>query len=229
MHDVDRTQGLFEFREEPELFDEYGDVQEFDQEFPYAMEFGPDFQGEAPFDEVTEMDLAAELLSVSDEAELDQFLGNLFSKVSRNIGKVMKSPIGRALAGPLKGLAKKALPIAGGALGGFFGGPLGASLGSSLASKAGGFLGLELEGLSPEDREYEIAKRVVRIAGTAAQQAASAPANASPSAVAQKAFTTALQQHAPALTRTGGAAAGKKFCRSGRWIRRGNKIILYGV
>lgn len=229
MHDVDRTQGLFEYREEPEVFDEYGDTQEFVQEFPYAMEFGGDFQGEAPFDEATEMDLAAELLSVADEAELDQFLGKLFNTVGRNIGKVVKSPIGRALAGPLRSLAKKALPIAGGALGGFFGGPVGASLGSSLASKAGGLFGLELEGLSTEDREYEIAKRVVRVAGTAARQAAGAPSGASPAAVAQQAFNAALQQHAPGLTRTGSRVAGQKSCRTGRWIRRGNKIILYGA
>ena len=49
--------------------------------------------------------------------------------------------------------------MAGSALGGMVGGPLGAQLGGSLANMAGSALGLELEGLSNEDREFEAAKQ----------------------------------------------------------------------
>ena len=76
----------------------------------------------------------------------------------------MKSPIGQAVGGVLKGVAKKALPIAGGALGAYFGGPLGAKIGSGLAPAAGSALGLELEALSQEDREFEGGKQFVRFA-----------------------------------------------------------------
>ena len=41
-----------------------------------------------------EMALAAELLEISNEAELDQFLGSIFKKVSSAVGKAVKSPIG---------------------------------------------------------------------------------------------------------------------------------------
>ncbi|MBM3141233.1 MAG: sigma-54 factor interaction domain-containing protein [Chloroflexi bacterium] len=56
------------------------------------------------------MDLAAELLEVTDEYELDQFLGKLIRRGARAVGKAMRSPVGRSLA-------KQLLPIAGGAVG----------------------------------------------------------------------------------------------------------------
>jgi len=48
-------------------------------------------------------------------------LGNLIKKVGGAVGKFVKSPVGKAIGGVLKGVAKKALPIAGGALGAYFG------------------------------------------------------------------------------------------------------------
>ncbi len=57
------------------------------------------------------MELAAELLEVRDEQELDRFLGNVFKKVKQFAG----SATGKAVGGMLKGLLKKGLPIAGGA------------------------------------------------------------------------------------------------------------------
>ena len=69
---------------------------------------------------------------------------------------------------------KNSLPRAGGALGTFAGGPLGAPIGSGLASIGRRALGLELEGLSHEDQEFEAAKRFVRFAGEAVNNAASA-------------------------------------------------------
>ncbi len=44
-----------------------------------------------------------------------------------------------------------------------------------LASAAGRMFGLELEGLSVEDREFEVARRLVRFALTATKNALSAP------------------------------------------------------
>jgi len=181
------------------------------------------------FDETEEMEFATQLLEVADGQELDQFLGSLIQKAGRAVGKAVNSGIGRAIGGTLKSLAKKALPIAGGALGAFAGGPLGAKLGSGLANMAGKALGLELEGLSQEDSEFEAAKQFVRLAGQAVKNAVSSPGAAqNPAAAAKAAITEAARVHAPGLAigANGGANGGAK---SGQWVRRGNSIEVIGV
>jgi hypothetical protein len=213
MHDIDRT--MFEF--EPEEGLEAGDF-EFD-----AGELGD--QMESPFSETEEMELASQLLEIQDEAELDQFLGSLFKKIGRGI---------RRVAGPLGGFLKKAakiaLPLAGKAAGTFFGGPVGGMIGGKLGSVAGKMFGLELEGLSQEDQEFEVARRFVRLAGDAAQKAAAMPITVPPQQAAKTAVIEAAKKHAPGLlTKTGEAGAGGYQRRSGRWIRRGSRIVLHGV
>jgi len=176
------------------------------------------------------MELTAELLEITNEAELDRFLGDLIKKAGRAIGTVVKSPIGQAVGGVLKGVAKKALPIAGGALGAYFGGPLGAKIGSGLASAAGNALGLELEALSQEDREFEGGKQFVRFAADTVKNAASAPPSANPRSTAQSAATSAAQKYAPNLLAPGSGSTapspvvGKSS--SGRWIRKGRNIMV---
>lgn len=66
------------------------------------------------FSEAEAMELAGELLEITNEAELDRFLGDLVSKAGRALGTVVRSPIGQAVGGWLKGAAKSALPLAGG-------------------------------------------------------------------------------------------------------------------
>lgn len=200
---------------------------EFNPEFNFESEQFEFGQSEAEWNEVFNenelMELTAELLEITNEAELDRFLGSLVKKVGGAIGKVVKSPIGKAIGGVLKGVAKKALPIAGGALGAWVGGPLGAKIGSGLASAAGSALGLELESLSQEDREFEGGKQFVRFAADTVKNAISAPSSVDPVSAAQKAATTAAQKYAPNLlapTSTSGTA------RSGRWIRKGRNIII---
>lgn len=223
MHDIDRT--LTEF--EPEM-----DAFEADQyEFAEEAEFFGEAETEGVFSEDEEMELAAELLGVVDEAELEQFLGKLIKIAGRAAGRFVRSPTGRALGGILKGAARKALPIVGGALGTAIGGPAGGAIGGKLASAAGRVFGLELEGLSPEDQEFEVARRYVRFAGEAAKNAALVSPAAPPQAAAKAAVVAAAKQHAPGLLRsmppapTGPTEQGV----SGRWIRRGRKIILIGV
>lgn len=212
---------------------EYENAFEFNPEMTYEnneFEFDQAEWGEI-FDENELMELTAELLEVNDEAELDLFLGNLIKKAGSAIGKVVKSPIGRAVGGVLKGVAKKALPIAGGALGAYFGGPLGAQIGSGLASAAGNALGLELETLSQEDLEFEGGKQFIRFAADTIKNAASAPPSADPRSIAQSAATTAAQKYAPNLLGSGSGSAttapkrhGRN--RSGRWVRQGRNIII---
>lgn len=202
-------------------------------------EFG---DGEGVFNESDEMELAAELLQINDEQELDQFLGSLIKKVGGAVGKFVSSPIGKAIGGALKGVAGKVLPLAGGALGGMFGGPLGAKLGSSLAGMAGQALGLELEGLSNEDREFESSKQFIRFAGQAVKNALETAPGTDPAAAAKAAILDAANRHAPGLVNgahgvapqtSGGQSAaggqGHRRRRSGRWIRKHGKIVVLGI
>jgi hypothetical protein len=177
-----------------------------------------------------EMDLAAEFLDLEDEAELEHFLGGLISDIGSALGKVVKSPIGHAVGGVLKQVAKTALPIAGGALGGVVGGPIGAMIGSNLASIAGSALGLELEGLSPEDREYEASRRFVRFACQTVANALQAHPYGDPEAVAHDAAVEAARAHAPGLMNIASIGWRREpQRRSGRWIRHRDRIILFGI
>ncbi len=211
MHDVDRTQ--LEYGSE---FSEYGEFPELASEQYESGELGSilgsifgEAQAEGAFEggyqeyqelpEITHDELASELLEIRNDQELDHFLGNLFSKVAGTIGKVIKSPVGQALGGILKTVAKKALPIAGGALGTFVGGPLGGMVGTKLASMAGNAFGLEWEGLSPEDRDFELARRYVRFASHAARRAATARPDIDPASVAKAAVVEAAKRYAPGL------------------------------
>ena len=199
---------------------------------------------EGPFSEAEEMELAAELLGVTTEAELDHFIGKMFKKAWGGIKKVAGGPLG----GILKGIAKKALPFVGGALGSLIPIPgVGTAVGTALGTAASKLFEIELEGMSTEEAEFEVARRFVRLCGAAAKNAAAAAPGTSPQSAAQEALAAAAQQHAPGLLRrasaglagatpAGGSAAvprGKSGSGAagpgGRWVRKGNCIILLGV
>jgi hypothetical protein len=194
------------------------------EQFEWGGETEWEWGGEAEvFGEAEVMELAGELVGVTNEAELDRFLGDLISKAGRALGQVVRSPVGQAVGGVLKGLAKKALPLAGGALGGFVGGPLGAKIGSGLASAASSALGLEAEMMNGEDREFEGAKKFVQLAGQAVKSATTAPPSVSPAATAQSAVVAAAKKIAPGLLREG---VGPRHGRTGRWVRHGRNLII---
>jgi hypothetical protein len=291
MHDYDRIQAEYESLI-PELA---AGPHEFSGEYGLPGDWGSDGAGadghpghhhrhhhhrhlDSPFSESEEMELAAELLDVRNEQELDHFLGSLISKAGKALGGFVKGPVGKALGGVLKQVAKTALPIAGKALGTLVGGPAGGAIGGGLASTAGDLLGLELEGLSGEDREFEVARQFVRFAGSAASHAAELEHGGAhrphhhrhhhPRHRAHSAIMAAARRHAPGLLRRtvvaspipydpgvppddfpaddpgldgdadadtdsesydpdGVVPAGTH--RRGTWIRRGRRIILYGV
>lgn len=213
MHDLDRTQ-----------LESYGET------FGTA---GIGYAGETGLlSEADETELATELLAVSSEEELEQFLGNLFKKVGSVVGRVARGPIG----GVLKGLAKKALPFVGGALGSFIPIPgVGTAVGSALGTAASKLFEINLEGMSQEDQEFDLAQRFVRLASSAAANAANAgPAAATP-AGAKAALVDAARVHAPGLAKalvpggTGMAARNGTGGQSGRWMRRGRHIVLMGA
>ena len=238
MHDVDRIRLEAGDGYSGEAHSPFGDSEfEADQDvFEYEDPSGEsgengwgefEFMGErgALLDDAEEMEAAADLLSASDDAELEQFLGKLFKKVSRKVRTAIRSPLGRQLIGTFKGLARKALPMAAGAAGMALGGPLGAQLAGRAVPFASQIFGLELESLSPEDQEFEAARRFVRLASDTFANAARARAGR-PEQVVRSALVESARRHAPGLLRGGSGGGGT---RSGRWVRRGNKIILFGV
>src|SRR5271166_4936208 len=176
-HDLDRTQREFEsalYELQPEHFAIPGEQEFFGEteaaSIPYeAGSYRAGFQYPSQEAEELELELAAELLEVTSEQELDRFLGDLFKKVGGFVSGAVKSPVFKALGGVLKPIAKSVLPMASKALGSAIGGPAGDVIGSNLASAAGNLFGLELEGLSGEDREFETAKGFVRLASGAAE------------------------------------------------------------
>ena len=216
MHDIDHAFMELESEYDPE-FEEEG-------EFEFESYGSPQsYNGGAVLSDVEEMEMASDLLTVSDDAELELFLGKLVKSVARKAGKFLKSKTGKALVHTLKGVAKKALPTIGGAIGTAIAPGLGTAIGSRLGSAAGSLLGSEFEGLSPEDQEFEAARRVVRLAADAAANATKAPSAAPTHRVVKSAITAAARKHAPGLLQ--GASGGQ----SGRWIRRGRSIVLMGA
>jgi hypothetical protein len=252
MHDLDRT--LRAYDSEADTDREAGDYesdteydelnQEYDQESD--QEYGA-------ISEHEENELAEELLTLSTEAELDQFLGKYFRKAAGRFTRTF-APLGKML----KPLAKKLLPIAGAAVGTYFGGPAGGALGGKLGSLATNLfeLGSDFEFLPPQEQQLEVARRFLRFASTAAQEVAAAedasPQDTEPSddpagepapdgdgepqsdpvSIAQAAVAAAADIHAPALAQRLSQLRPRKAASrrtSGRWYRKGNAIVVRGA
>lgn len=199
-----------------------------------VLEFGATWPGKgrapAVFSEEEELQLAMELLEVASEEELEQFLGNVFKSVWKGVKKVGASiaKVAKPLGGALKAVAKTALPFVGGALGSMIPIPgVGTALGSALGRAASNALELELEmqgeaeGGAPADRELELARRFVRIAGQAARLAGEGDGSARS---VESALTRALHQQLPHFR----SPASQQEDESGRWRRRGNRIVVMG-
>jgi uncharacterized protein (DUF697 family) len=234
MHDLDRTLGrtqmedesVFEFNAEDEYTGEYNQGESFEFTAEQQEVFGES--------EVNE--LAAELLSVSNQQELNNFLGDLMKKAGSALGQVIKSPLGQQLGGMLKSAARTALPVVGSAIGNAILPGVGGAVGGKLASMAGSMFGLETEGLSQEDRQFEVAKQFVRFGGDATQKALALSSQGAPLAAAAK---TAVQQAAerfvpgllsgPSSSLAPSSGAGVRhgrLPRSGTWVRQGSKLII---
>jgi len=229
---------------ELENFEQY-EGENFESENYEYESFGNEFEAlfegnfemmemESTLNEGEIMELTHELLSVSNEMELDRFLGKLVRKVGGAVRNFAKSSAGKAIGGALKTVARKALPIAGKALGTFVGGPIGGAIGGKLAGMAGKAFGLELEGLSAEDREFEVGQAFVRFAADTTRRAANlmnTRPNMGAAQIARTALTNSARHYAPGLFRNQGApssARGGCACRkrSGTWRMEGGRIIL---
>jgi hypothetical protein len=170
-------------------------------EYPAYQEFEDGSQGEDSFEmpmtAEEEEALAAELLGVTNEAEMDQFFGKLFRKLRPAIGGAARflAQNGGPLVSALKGIAKKALPFVGGALGSAIPIPgVGTALGTALGNVASKLLEMETDELELEDREFEMARRFVRLASHAVRQGTRIPPRYNPRATANLALRRSIHR-----------------------------------
>lgn len=194
---------------------EYGELEGEGEYGEGEGEYGELGGAAGPLSEAQEIGLASELLEINNEAELEQFLGSLISKVGRAAGGFIKSPVGQALGGILKGVAKKALPLVGGALGSMIAPGVGTALGSQLGSAASNLFELELESMPQDEAEFEVARRMVGLTAAAASHAAQAPVGANPRTVARNAVAHAAREYAPGLHRQMTQQSGRVGARTG--------------
>jgi hypothetical protein len=180
----------------------------------YARSFG-ERSATSVFSEDDELELASELLEVTSEAEFDDFVRGLIGRAGWVLHEPVEPSLENDIGDILKGIAKVALPVAGGVLGGMFGGPPGAALGGSLGSAAGRLFGLELEGLSPEDSEFEVSKQFVRFAGATVKNALQGDPSAARSKTVQQAAWKAARAHAPGLMNVAAGAESRNQQRRG--------------
>lgn len=200
--------------------------------FSYGSPGGFAGEMESEMSEEEEMELALELMAVSSEAELDQFLGKLLKGAWKGIKKVgsVVGKIARPLGGVLKSIAKTALPLVGGALGSFIPIPgVGTAVGSALGGAISKALEMETESMSGEDRELEIARRFVRIATAAARQAAAAPFAMDGELAANQAVTAAARKYLPRFQFDASGTTASAGAQQGRWIRHGHEVVLLGA
>jgi hypothetical protein len=141
-------------------------------------------------------DLAAELLDVVNASELQHFLGNLVAEAARRAGRPIPADIGRTLLPVLRRTAERTLPTLTIAVGDEPRPLAGAA--PAAAQTAARVYGVELEGMSAEDRDFEIARRFVRFAQAATSRAATASAP-DPATAAAAAVAHAGREHAPGL------------------------------
>jgi hypothetical protein len=263
MHNIDRTLQEFETGaatngefESYETSGEYGQEMEYGQELEYSQEFGQEFSGEAyelaGEQERVLAELAQELLEISTEQELNQFLGNLVGQAAGAASKLLTSPAGQSVGRYLVDFGKQTLPQLGGQYGGQAGaalggrlGPLGAKAGGWVGAKAGQWaggqagnwvadnakrvFGLELEMLSPESQEMEISRAFVRFAHDVARRADRTLRrypHMGVGALGQQVLGASAPLYAPGLLR---ASSRQGRATSGTWERRGGAIVLYGA
>ena len=207
------------------------DDAETGDEFAYEYEYGASSELEA---DGAQDALAYELMTVSDEAEMEEFLGKLMGAASRRLKKLGRRALPKLLPllkGPARGLLALAMPLLGSAAGSVVPGA-GTLIGGMAGQKLGQLLGGEMEDASDDEAKVELSRKLVNTVTDAVNRAVEDPTSAAqPVAAARDALVGAMQANLPsgvreAMSKRRGAHGGG---RSGRWIRSGRKIILLGV
>ena len=149
------------------------------------------------------LEIASRYLDARSNAERDHLLGVVLTHAANRAGGTLPAPLGRALGGLLKGVARRTL--------------------DELAP--GQALGLELEGLDSHEQEFESTIRFVRLAGEAARHAVEEALTAPPHRAARAVLASAADVYAPPLL----PLLLSQAAPTGEWVRRGRTIEVYGA
>lgn len=200
-------------------------------EYSPQMEFGAgqaDFEDESVLgvlDEANELQLAAGLLEVGNEEQLDRCLANVIHEAEKITGRVVQPSQAEAIRDVLRNSIQQILPVGSVQHGATMRTSVGTELSRALSATAGQLLGLELEGLSPEDREFEAVRQFVRFAGETVKNAVEGAPGSDPQDAAHRAAAKAAEAYAPGLF----AASNDVARSSGHWVWCHDRIILFGV
>ena len=182
------------------------------------------------------MELASELLEVTSEAELDRFLGDLISRAGQAVGKFVKSPEGQAIGGILKGAAKQVLPGIGSAVGGYFGGATGSK--TRRRCSVGRRQGLRAGARRAERRGPGVrsSAALCQLCWRRRQEFGVGSCRLGPESCGQGSGGGGRENVCAGTVVASPSGNGasthlllSRPAHSGRWMRRGNKIVLYGI
>ncbi|HSW11463.1 MAG TPA: hypothetical protein VLI06_01415 [Solimonas sp.] len=165
---------------------------------------------------------AAELIGTLGRPGFATMLGRLVRRTALDSGRPLKDAVAAELVDLLETAAWRALPRSDAPI---------ATDAAAAFGRANRFFGIELEGLSPEDKEFEAARRFVQLSAEAARQAARTPAQLPPRAAARRAAALAARRYAPgwmqaAVPALASAQPSSSFARTGRWLRHGPGVIV---
>lgn len=174
-----------------------------------------------------EGEMVHELMAVSNEYELEGFLGKIWDAAKKFSGSPQGQSIKKDFISGAKSFGRKMFPSVGKNLGGYVGGPTGAAIGGQLADAASKWL------LGGEEQEAVDYVKVIRKAAGYLNRALGAGVSAPPRALVTQAINQAAR---PIITkrRQGqlpqqGTISYSGTQNQGRWIRQGNRLILQGV
>lgn len=165
-------------------------------------------------DDSADLALAAELLEAADPVDLRRVLSRAIAGAGVLGARVACSPMGPLLVAELERAMQPILTPQRRL-------PHGASAKTVSIHLGARMFGLELEGLSPEDKEFVLARQLVRLADEAARHAGKAR-SASPQS-ARAAVHAAARQHAPGLL----PHVHLQASAHGRWTRQAGQLILH--
>ena len=213
MHDIDQVQLEDSGPPGRPYTHEYETEYETEYDGEDYLELEDEYEDEADeseLDEHTELELTSQFLEVSNEQELEHVLGDLLSAVTGAASDFARSREGRQLGGILKQAAHRVLPAIGAtarhaatnggsrqrdASGRYRKSPHRESV-TSVAKRC---FGLELEGVSLEDQEFEVSRQFIRFAVKAIEEALAKQGTGPAPQIAKQAVVAAARAQAPGL------------------------------
>jgi hypothetical protein len=210
-------------------------------------EFADEFaQDEMPLNEMQEMELAAELMEVTNDAELGRWVGKLFSK-AKGVGRnFLQSPEGQTLGNTFRRSARQLVQGGTRSLTQYLGrnlanrvqdprlaqdlNNLGQSAGAAWGNKWTNDLNLDVDGDNDQQGYYgdeEIAQEFVRFAADAARRYVNSPYRQEYPAQAQRlAMIQSARRHLPQVMGSGG---GNNLPQQGTWQRWKKRYIVLSI